>query len=92
MEPVFAAAKRAPKRVAYAEGEDERVLRAAQAVVDEGLARPVLVGRTGYHRRGIEKLGLRLTLGRDCDGVNILDDARYRDYWSDVLRAAWRKA
>src|SRR5207248_7416286 len=80
MEPVFAAAKRAPKRVAYAEGEDERVLRAAQAAVDEGLARPLLVGRADVIAARIQKLGLRLRLGDNCDGVNIFDDARYRDY------------
>jgi len=91
MEPVFAAAKKAPKRVAYAEGEDERVLRAAQACVDEGFARPVLVGRTDIIASRIQKLGLRLTLGSDCDGVNILDDPRYRDYWSEYYRLARRK-
>jgi malate dehydrogenase (oxaloacetate-decarboxylating)(NADP+) len=79
MEPVFAAAKRAPKRIVYAEGEDERVLRAAQVTVDEGLARPVLVGRTDIMAARIAKLGLRLKLGEDCEGVNILDDPRYRD-------------
>src|SRR5437899_2567741 len=80
MEPVFAAAKRAPKRVVYAEGEDERVLRAAQAAVDEGLARPLLVGRAEVMTARIQKLGLRLRLGDNCEGVNILDDPRYRDY------------
>ena len=74
MEPVFAAAKRAPKRVAYAEGEDERVLRAAQVAVDEGLARPLLVGRADIMAARIQKLGLRLRLGDNCDGINILDD------------------
>jgi malate dehydrogenase (oxaloacetate-decarboxylating)(NADP+) len=80
MEPVFVAAKRAPKRVVYAEGEDERVLRAAQVAVDERLARPVLVGRADVMTARIQKLGLRLRLGDNCDGVNILDDPRYRDY------------
>ena len=79
MEPVFAAAKRAPKRVVYAEGEDERVLRAAQAAVDEGIARPLLVGRADIMAARIEKLGLRLKLGDNCEGINILDDPRYRD-------------
>ena len=79
MEPVFAAAKRAPKRVVYAEGEDERVLRAAQAAVDEGIARPLLVGRADIMAARIEKLGLRLKLGENCEGINILDDPRYRD-------------
>jgi malate dehydrogenase (oxaloacetate-decarboxylating)(NADP+) len=79
MEPVFAAAKRAPKRVVYAEGEDERVLRAAQVAVDEGIARPLLVGRADIMAARIEKLGLRLRLGDNCEGINILDDPRYRD-------------
>ena len=91
MAPVFAAAKRAPKRVVYAEGEDERVLRAAQAAVDEGLARPVLVGRTDVIASRIQKLGLRLTLGGDCDGVNILDDPRYRDCWTEYHALTRRK-
>src|SRR5207342_1392161 len=69
MEPVFAAAKQAPKRVVYAEGEDERVLRAAQVAVDEGIARPLLVGRADIMAARIQKLGLRLRLGDNCDGV-----------------------
>ena len=91
MEPVFVAAKRAPKRVIYAEGEDERVLRAAQVAVDEGFARPVLVGRTEIIASRIQKLGLRLTLGADCDGVNINDDPRFRDCWTEYYRLAHRK-
>jgi len=80
MQPVFSAAKRAPKRVAYAEGEDERILRAAQAAVDEGIARPILVGRSDVITSRVEKLGLRLTPGGNCDIVNTLDDPRYREY------------
>jgi malate dehydrogenase (oxaloacetate-decarboxylating)(NADP+) len=91
MEPVFAAAKRAPKRVAYAEGEDERVLRAAQAAVDEGLARPLLVGRADVMAARIQKVGLRLRLGDNCDGVNILDDPRYRDYGLEYYELMRRK-
>ena len=91
MEPVFAAAKRAPKRVAYAEGEDERVLRAAQAAVDEGLARPVLVGRADVMAARIQKLGLRLRLGDNYDGVNMLDDPRYRDYGLEYYGLMRRK-
>jgi malate dehydrogenase (oxaloacetate-decarboxylating)(NADP+) len=91
MEPVFAAAKQAPKRVVYAEGEDERVLRAAQVAVDEGIARPVLVGRTEVITARIAKLGLRLNLGADAEIVNILDDPRYREYWSEYYRIARRK-
>jgi len=77
MQPVFAAAKRSPKRVIYAEGEDERVLRAAQVVVDEGLARPLLVGRPEVIAQRIEQFGLRLQPGADCECVNLLDPAVY---------------
>ena len=79
MKPIFSVAKKAKaKRVAYAEGEDRRVLRAVQVVADEGLARPVLVGRASIIRSRIEKLGLRLEEGRDYEIVNIDDDRRYR--------------
>ena len=82
MKPIFAVAKRAKaRRVAYAEGEDRRVLRALQVVVDENLARPVLVGRASIINARIEKLGLRISEGRDFEIVNIDDDRRYRDYW-----------
>jgi malate dehydrogenase (oxaloacetate-decarboxylating)(NADP+) len=91
MEPVFAAAKRAPKRVVYAEGEDERVLRAAQAAVDEGIVRPVFVGRADIVAARIAKLGLRLKLGDNCEVVNILDDPRYRETWLDYYQLARRK-
>ena len=90
MEPVFAAAKRAPKRVAYAEGEDERVLRAAQAALDEGLVHPVLVGRLDVISNRIAKLGLRLRPGANCEVVNILDDPRYRETWLDYYQAGRR--
>ena len=91
MEPVFAAAKRAPKRVVYAEGEDERVLRAAQAAIDEGIVRPVLVGRADIVAARIAKLALRLKLGDNCEVVNILDDPRYRETWLDYYQLARRK-
>jgi malate dehydrogenase (oxaloacetate-decarboxylating)(NADP+) len=81
MGPVFAAAKKAGKRVVYAEGEDERVLRAAQIAADEKLAKPVLVGRADIIEARIKKLGLRMQSGRDCEIVNILDDPRFREYW-----------
>src|SRR5438876_5896476 len=91
MEPVFAVARRDPKRVAYAEGEDERVLRAAQVAVDEGIARPVLIGRTDIITTRIARLGLRLKLGENCEGVNILDDPRYRDAAQQYYMLARRK-
>ena len=92
MKPIFTAAKRAPnKRVAYAEGEEERVLRAAQVVVDEGLARPTLVGRPAVIAERVERFGLRLQQDRDYDVVNVENDHRYRDYWQTYLRMTERK-
>jgi malate dehydrogenase (oxaloacetate-decarboxylating)(NADP+) len=84
MRPVFAAAKvvpKAAKRVAFAEGEDERSLRAAQTAVDEGLAQPILIGRPAVIEARIAKAGLRIRLGVDVDNVNPEDDARFRQYW-----------
>jgi malate dehydrogenase (oxaloacetate-decarboxylating)(NADP+) len=81
MRPVFSKAKSAPKRVVYAEGEDERVLRAVQVVVDEKIAKPILVGRPAVLEKRIEKFGLRLKQGVDFDVVNPEYDERYRDYW-----------
>jgi malate dehydrogenase (oxaloacetate-decarboxylating)(NADP+) len=83
MRPVFAAAKQAPKRVVYAEGEDERVLRAVQVVVDEGLAKPVLIGRPEVVTSRIKRYGLRVAAGKDFEIVNPESDARYREVWSE---------
>ena len=92
MKPIFQAAKRAThKRVAYAEGEEERVLRAVQVVVDEGLARPTLIGRPAVIAQRIEKFGLRLQEGLDYDIVNVEQDARYRDFWQTYHRLTERK-
>ncbi len=92
MKPIFSVAKKAKaKRVAFAEGEDRRVLRAVQVVADEGLARPVLVGRAHIIRTRIEKLGLRLEEGRDYEIVNIDDDRRYRDFWQTYHQMMERK-
>ena len=92
MKPIFTAAKAAAKkRVAYAEGEEERVLRAAQIVVDEGLARPTLIGRPAVIAERIEKFGLRLQEGRDYDVVNVENDHRYRDFWQTYHRMTERK-
>jgi malate dehydrogenase (oxaloacetate-decarboxylating)(NADP+) len=81
MRPVFAAAKARPARVVYAEGEDERVLRAVQVVLDEGLARPILVGRPEVMRMRIERAGLRLKLGQDVEVVDPDCDPRFRECW-----------
>lgn len=92
MKPIFTAAKKAAKRrVAYAEGEDERVLRAAQIVVDEGLARPTLIGRPAIIAQRVEKFGLRLKEGQDYDIVNVEQDHRYRDFWQTYHRMTERK-
>ncbi|WP_409559680.1 NADP-dependent malic enzyme [Hydrogenophaga sp.] len=84
MRPVFNAAKALPankKRVAYADGEDERALRAAQMAIDEGIATPILIGRPAVINARIEKAGLRIRLGVDVENVNPEDDPRFRQYW-----------
>ncbi|MCO5124595.1 MAG: NADP-dependent malic enzyme [Rhizobacter sp.] len=92
MRPFFNIAKRAPnKRVAYAEGEEERVLRAVQVVVDEGLARPTLIGRPAIIAERCSKFGLRLEAGRDYDLVNVEKDDRYRDFWQTYHAMTRRK-
>ncbi|MET0311953.1 MAG: NADP-dependent malic enzyme, partial [Burkholderiaceae bacterium] len=92
MKPIFMAAKAAQKkRIAYCEGEEERVLRAAQIVVDEGLARPTLIGRPDIIAQRCERFGLRLQQGRDYDIVNVEHDERYRDYWQTYHRMTERK-
>jgi len=92
MKPIFTAAKKAlKKRVAYAEGEDERVLRAAQIVVDERLALPTLIGRPKVIAERIEKFGLRLKENVDYNVVNVEQDHRYRDFWQTYHRMTERK-
>lgn len=92
MKPIFNAAKKAlRKRVAYAEGEDERVLRAAQIVVDERLALPTLIGRPAVIAERVEKFGLRLKEGVDYNVVNVEQDHRYRDFWQTYHQMTERK-
>ncbi len=92
MKPIFMAAKTAQKkRVAYAEGEEERILRAAQIVVDERLARPTLIGRPAVIAQRVEKFGLRLKEGVDYDVVNVEQDHRYRGFWQTYHRMTERK-
>jgi len=92
MKPIFAMAKAAAKkRVAFCEGEEERVLRAAQIVVDEGIARPTFIGRPAIIAQRIEKFGLRLREELDYDVVNVEQDHRYRDFWQTYHRMAERK-
>jgi malate dehydrogenase (oxaloacetate-decarboxylating)(NADP+) len=92
MKPIYAAAKRASKkRVCYAEGEEERVLRAVQIVVDERLAKPTLIGRPAVIAQRIEKFGLRLKEGVDYEVVNVEQDHRYRDFWQTYYKMTARK-
>ncbi|HAT30775.1 MAG TPA: NADP-dependent malic enzyme, partial [Janthinobacterium sp.] len=94
MKPLFQVAKSTPaelKRIVYAEGEEERILRAVQVVVDERLARPILVGRPAVLEARIEKFGLRLKQGVDFDVINPDFDERYRDYWLSYYEMTSRK-
>jgi malate dehydrogenase (oxaloacetate-decarboxylating)(NADP+) len=91
MKPVFSQAKQNPKRIVYAEGEEERVLRAVQVVVDEGLAKPIIIGRPAILEKRIEKFGLRIRLGHDVECVNPEFDERYRDYWQEYYRLTARR-
>jgi malate dehydrogenase (oxaloacetate-decarboxylating)(NADP+) len=94
MKPIFAIAKKAPaerKRIVFAEGEEEKVLRAVQVVVDETLAKPILVGRPAILAQRIEKFGLRLRPGVDFEVINPEYDERFRDYWETYLSMTVRK-
>jgi len=91
MKPVFTAAKESPRRIVFTEGEDERVLRAVQVVVDEGLAKPILVGRPKVMERRIDRFGLRIKAGRDFELTNPEDDPRFRDYTTEYHRLTERK-
>ncbi len=93
MQPIFAAAHKAPperSRIVYAEGEDERVLRAVQIAVDEKLARPILVGRPAVIEQSIKRHGLRLRAGEHYSVVNPENDPRYREYWQDYHKLTER--
>jgi malate dehydrogenase (oxaloacetate-decarboxylating)(NADP+) len=91
MKPVFAQAKADPRRVIYADGEDERVLRAAQVALEEGLATPILIGRPSVVETRIARYGLTIRPGRDFELVNPESDARYRSYVQTLLELGGRK-
>ncbi|HSS64519.1 MAG TPA: NADP-dependent malic enzyme [Gammaproteobacteria bacterium] len=91
MKPIFDLAKKHPRRLVYAEGEERRVLQAAQHVVDEELAKPILIGRPAVIEKRMQQLGLRMRVGDDVELVNILSDKRYRSYWEEYRRLTGRK-
>jgi malate dehydrogenase (oxaloacetate-decarboxylating)(NADP+) len=91
MKPVFTAAKKSPRRIVFTEGEDQRVLRAVQVVVDEGIAKPILIARPAVLERRLEHLGLRLRAGMDFELVNPEGDPRFREYWTEYHRMTERK-
>jgi malate dehydrogenase (oxaloacetate-decarboxylating)(NADP+) len=91
MKPIFTAAKESPKRLVFAEGEDQRVLRATQAIVDEGLAKPILIGRPAVIAQRIERQGLRIRPGTDFELVNLDWDERYREFWREYHRLTERR-
>ena len=91
MKPVFTKAKQNPKRIVYAEGEEERILRAVQIIVDDGLARPILIGRPAVLEQRIKKFGLRLRPGIDFDIINPEYDERYREFWQQYYALTARR-
>jgi malate dehydrogenase (oxaloacetate-decarboxylating)(NADP+) len=91
MKPIFEGAKKDPQRIVFAEGEDERVLRAVQIVLDEGIAQPIVVARPSVLQRQIEKLGLRIRPEQDFKVVNPESDPRYRAYWTEYHALAARR-
>jgi len=91
MKPVFAKAKAEPKRIVYCEGEDERVLRAVQVVVDEGLAKPILIGRPAVIEKRIAKLALRIRADKDFVLINQDEDPRFKEYWTHYHKLMERK-
>jgi malate dehydrogenase (oxaloacetate-decarboxylating)(NADP+) len=91
MKPIFSQAKSDPKRIAYAEGEDLRVLRAVQIAVDDGIAKPILVGRTAVIEENIQKLGLRLKHGVNIEIVDQEKNPLYEQFWQDYYNSMQRK-
>ena len=92
MKPIFSTARTARKdRVIYADGEDERVLRAAQVVLEEGIARPTLIGRPSVIDMRLKRYGLKIRAGKDFDVVNPEDDPRYRDYVDLLIQVGGRR-
>ncbi|MGE8548243.1 MAG: NADP-dependent malic enzyme [Alcaligenes sp.] len=91
MRPLYMQAKSAPKRIIYADGEDERVLRAVQTVIDEKLAQPILVGRPSVIEMRVKKAGLRLEAGKNIEIVDPEDDARFTETWTAYYKLKARE-
>ncbi|TVQ28792.1 MAG: NADP-dependent malic enzyme, partial [Wenzhouxiangella sp.] len=91
MKPVFESARRDPRRVVFSEGEEETVLRAVQTIVDDGLARPVLIGRPSVVEMRLERAGLRVRPGRDFELVNPESDPRFKEYWQTFHKITRRR-
>ncbi|RYU60030.1 NADP-dependent malic enzyme [Methylolobus aquaticus] len=91
MRPVFAQAKREPKRIVFCEGEDERVLQAVQVVLNEGLAQPILIGRPAVVHKQITRLGLSLQAGKDFELVDPDANPRHEEYWTWYHQLMWRR-
>jgi malate dehydrogenase (oxaloacetate-decarboxylating)(NADP+) len=91
MKPVFDAARRDPKRVVFAEGEEETVLRSVQSIIDEGLAKPILIGRPSVVDMRIERAGLRIRAGKDFELVNPESDPRFKQYWQTFYSITKRR-
>ena len=90
MKPIFDAARKAPCRVVFAEGEDERVMRAVQVVIDEGIAKPIMIARPAVFEKRLEQFGLRMRPGVDIELINPEQDSRFRDYWQEYHRLTQR--
>ncbi len=90
MKPIFDAARKAPCRVVFAEGEDERVMRAVQVVIDEGIAKPIMIARPAVFEKRLEQFGLRMKPGVDIELINPEKDDRFRDYWQEYHRLTER--
>ena len=91
MKPIIQNASKDPKRIIYAEGEDERVLRAAQVLLEDNIARPILVGRPEVINARCERFGLKIRPGEDFEFINPQDDPRYRDYAEEYFACVGRK-
>ncbi len=90
MKPIFDSARKSPRRVVFAEGEDERVMRAVQVVIDEGIAKPILIARPAVFEKRLEKFGLRMKPGTDIELINPEQDDRFRSYWQEYHQLTHR--